>query len=182
MKRGFPWRLLIALLTGVSLAAAACGPSPQKIVRQMVIQAAPVVVWAAIRDPAAIAKWHPAVSAARLEHSSDADGVEFQSRQLTLAGGGALIERVGATDPDGMKQGYSMLKGTLAVSNYSSWIQVRAGPGADESTVSWSGRFSNGANAIDAPPGADNDAAMAAVDAYYQTGLAGLKRWIESSH
>ena len=80
-----------------------------------------------------------------------------------------------------MKLDYQMTDGDFPVSNYRGVMQVKAGATPKETTVTWLGRFNNQANMLDAPEGKDNAAAIAAITAFYEHGLAGLKTYAESS-
>ena len=78
-----------------------------------------------------------------------------------------------------MKLDYQMSQGDFPVSNYRGVMQVRAGATAGETIVSWTGRFNNKANTLDAPAGQDNAIAIHAINQFYDDGLAGLKKMIE---
>lgn len=78
-----------------------------------------------------------------------------------------------------MKLEYRIVEGVLPVSGYRAIMQVKAGPGAGESTVTWTGRFYNKANSMEAKPGEDNPTAVAAINGIYDAGIAGLKKLLE---
>lgn len=167
-----------AMLLPLSVGAANA-PSQQKVIREVVIKAEPAKVWAMVKDFGGIHKWHPAVESTSLEMRKDDTGAEVQHRLLTLKGGGTLLEKlVGATDAD-MKLEYRIVEGVLPVSSYRAILQVKSGPGAGESTVTWTGRFYNKANAVDARPGEDNATAVKAVEGVYDAGLPALKKLLE---
>lgn len=160
--------------------ASACGPSPQKVSKEIVIQASPAKVWALVSDFNAMQKWHPDVLASSIESKPDADEKTVNFRTLTLKNGGSITEKQRETQADEMKLGAVMEQGDIAVSNYSDAITVKPSLVAGESIVTWVGRFNNKANLMQAPVGQDNATAIAAVEAWYDAGLANLKKVVEA--
>ena len=175
-------KYLIALIVACMLpmTAAAHGPTPQKVLKEIVIKADPAKVWAAVKDFGGIHKWHPAVADTKLEQRKETDSdAMFTYRILTLKDGGSITEKLREANDADMKLDYKMIEGTIPVSNYRAVMQVKAGPGAGESTLTWTGRFYNKANTLEAKPGEDNETAIAAIDGIYDAGLAGLKTMLE---
>lgn len=176
-------KLLSAIFATVFLlplsAGAANAPSQQKVIREVVIKAEPAKVWAMVKDFGGLHKWHPAAETTALEMKKDEAGTEVQHRLITLKGGGTILEKlVGNTDAE-MKLEYRIVESVLPVSGYRSIMQVKAGPDAGESTVTWTGRFYNKANKVDAPKGEDNETAVKAVEGVYDAGLPALKKLLE---
>lgn len=176
-------KLLSAILATAFLlplsAGAANAPSQQKVIREVVIKAEPAKVWAVVKDFGGLHKWHPAAESTQLEMKKDEAGTDVQHRLITLKGGGTILEKlVGATDGD-MKLEYRIVESVLPVSGYRAIMQVKAGPGAGESTVTWTGRFYNKANKVDAPKGEDNETAVKAIEGVYDAGLPSLKKLLE---
>lgn len=179
-------KVLIALLIAVCMApfpAAAHGPSPQKVVKEVVIKAEPAKVWAVIKDFGGIHKWHPAVASTKLEDRKDAEsGNMLVHRLLTLKDGGSVLEKLREVNDADMKLDYKLVDGaesTIPVSNYRAVMQVKPGPATGESTLVWTGRFYNKANSMEARPGEDNPTANAAINGIYDAGMAGLKKLLE---
>ncbi len=173
----------IAILSAAMLlpmgAIAANAPSQQKVIREVTIKAEPAKVWAVVKDFGGLHKWHPAAESTELKMMKDDTGAEVQHRLVTLKGGGTILEKlVGSSDAD-MKLEYRIVESVLPVSGYRAIMQVKAGPGAGESTVTWTGRFYNKANAVDAKPGEDNAAAVKAIEGVYDGGLPALKALVE---
>lgn len=164
----------------------ACGPSPQKATEEVVIQASVNVVWQQLRDFAKVQEWHPAVLVSELAEGVDANQQPFKQRTLHLKSGGVFVQKQRYTEAemqlgsDSYKLGTVMLSGDMPVSNYSDLITVKPGSQANQTVVTWVGRFNNQANAMQAPEGQDDAAAMASVKSFYQLGLAGLKQAVES--
>lgn len=172
--------ILLAAACMFPLAASAHGPSPQKVVKEVVIKAEPAKVWAVIKDFGTIHKWHPAVADTKLEQRKDTESdAMLTHRILMLKDGGSIVEKLREANDADMKLDYKMVEGTIPVSNYRAVMQVKVGPGAGESTLTWTGRFYNKANSMEAKPGEDNPTANAAINSIYDAGLAGLKRMLE---
>lgn len=158
----------------------ACGPTPQKVSREILIQAPPASVWLAVKGLAAVTKWHPDVESVTTKQSlSGAAGAgPFEVFNLKSSGNMAIKLR---EVPEGeMKLDYVMESGTVPVSNYRGILQVKAGEFQNQTLVVWSGRFNNKANTLDAPAGQDNATAVAAINRFYESGLSGLKKYIEA--
>lgn len=168
-----------AMLLPLSVSAANA-PSQQKVIREVIIKAAPAKVWAMVKDFGSIHKWHPAVESTTTETKADETGTELLHRTLTLKGGGTILEKQTINADEEMKLEYRIVEGVLPVSGYRAIMQVKAGPGADESTLTWTGRFYNKANKVDAPAGEDNATAVKAVEGVYDSGLENLKKVLEN--
>lgn len=168
-----------AMLLPLSVSAANA-PSQQKVIREVIIKAAPAKVWAMVKDFGGIYKWHPAVESTTTETKADETGTELLHRTLTLKGGGTILEKQTINADEEMKLEYRIVDGVLPVSGYRAIMQVKAGPGTDESTLTWTGRFYNKANKVDAPVGEDNATAVKAVEGVYDSGLENLKKVLEN--
>lgn len=172
--------LMMMLLAMPIVATSANAPSQQKVIREVVINAEPAKVWALVKDFGAINQWHPAVEKVSLEMRKDDTGEEVQHRLLTLNGGGTLLEKLIGINDDAMKIEYRIVEGVLPVSGYRAIMQVKAGAAAGESVVTWTGRFYNKANKVDAPAGEDNATAVSAIEGVYDAGMANLKKVLEA--
>jgi hypothetical protein len=167
--------LALIAMAVIPLTAAAHGPSPQKVEKSVTIKADPAKVWALVKDFGNLQKWHPAVASTKLETK---DGETY--RLLTLKGGGTIYEKLRSIDDTDMKLKYEIEEGVLPVSDYNSFITVKAGPGAGESTVTWVGRFYRVYKLNPPiPPGQDDESAINAVTGVYDAGLANLKKVAE---
>lgn len=168
-------RLAVAALTLLSCSAVlAHGPTRQKVVEKITIDAPADAVWAQIKNFDALAKWHPAVA----ESPADKGNEEGSVRQLKLKGGGALTETLERYNDAGKSYTYRAKDGgALPVTNYTSTITV-SGDGA-KSTVEWRGAFYRGFPNNDPPPDQNDEAAVKAITGVYQSGLANLKKLAE---
>jgi hypothetical protein len=167
---------LIALAT-LSFNASAHGPTPQKVEKSITIKAEPAKVWAMVKDFGGIHKWLPPVASTKVEKKG-ADTF----RTLTLKDGGEIIERLESIDDSIMKIKYEIVGGVAPVADYYSFIKVTPGPGAGESTVTWTGRFYRTYKLNPPiPAGQDDETAVKFVEGVYDSGLPNLKKVLESS-
>lgn len=166
---------LIALLL-LPIAAAAHGPSPQKVVETITIKAPPAKVWALVGDFNGWSKWHPAIQSSKAENKGN-----DSFRLLTLKGGGTILERLKEKNNGDMTLKYEIVEGALPVSDYYATISVKPGANANETTVKWLGRFYRKYKLNPPiPPGQDDESALKAIQGVIQPGLANLKKVAES--
>ncbi|MDO8962030.1 MAG: SRPBCC family protein [Methylophilus sp.] len=169
--------LTIIALAALSFNAAAHGPSPQKVEKTIVIKAAPAKVWAVVKDFGNMHAWHPAIASTKLEKKGDET-----FRTLTLKDGGTIYEKLRTADDADMKLRYEIVDGVAPVADYNAFMQVTAGPGAGESTVTWVGRFYRTYKLNPPiPAGQDDETAVKFVTGVYDSGLANMKKVIENS-
>ena len=168
--------LALIAMAILPLTAAAHGPSPQKVEKEVVINADPAKVWALVKDFGNTQKWHPAVASDKVEVKKDENGDEQTYRTLTLKSGGTILEKFRGSDDKDMQLKYEIVSGVLPVADYNSKITVKAGPAAGQSTVVWMGRFYRVYKLNPPiPAGQDDESAIKAVTEVYDAGLAGLK-------
>ena len=172
------WLQPAALALLVAAAAApsdAHGPTRQKVVETIKVAAPASVVWAKIKNFDALKNWHPAVEAS----PADKGNSEGSVRQVSLKGGGTLVEALERYDDAAMRYSYRAKDGgALPVTNYTSTISV-SGDG-NSAVVEWRGAFYRGYPNNDPPPDKNDEAAVKAVTAVYQSGLANLKKLVET--
>ncbi len=182
MKKLIPQALLCSMFVLATITNVfACGPTPQKVVKEITIKADSTTVWQVIKQFDAIAQWHPDVQTSVSLKKLDDEGESASFRLVTLKNGLKLEEKRRDTADAEMKLDYQMSQGDFPVSNYRGVMQVKPAAVTGETIVSWTGRFNNKANILDAPAGQDNPAAIHAIEAFYDDGLAGLKTMIEGS-
>ena len=160
----------------VPLQASAHGPTRQKVVQSIEINASPAKVWAMIGNFQNFG-WHPAI--AKTEGSGE--NTVGAKRTLTLKSGGTIDEALTVYRDEAKMYAYEIINvdvKTLPVSNYSSSIKV-SGEG-DKSTVEWKGAFYRGFVNNDPPPELSDEAAVAAVTSVYKGGLEALKAKLEA--
>lgn len=155
--------------------ASAHGPTRQKVVETIKIDAPAAAVWARIKNFDSLKDWHPAVAASPADKGNEVGS----ERKVALKGGGALVETLERYDDAQMRYSYRMKDGgALPVTNYTSTITV-TGEG-NTSTVEWRGAFYRGYPKNDPPPELNDEAAVKAVTGVYQSGLANLKKIAEA--
>jgi len=116
-------------------------------------------VWKLIGGFNSLPDWHPAIEKSELTE-------EGQTRTLSLAGGGTIVEKLEKVDDGARIYSYSIIDSPLPVANYSATIKV-SGEG-DNSTIAWSSEF-------DAVGASDKDA-MNAIQDIYNAGFDNLKK------
>ena len=170
--------LAATLLTSLSGPGQAHGPTRQKAVEKVTINASPSAVWAKLKNFDALKDWHPAIAESPADKGNSVGSV----RQLKLKGGGELIETLEGYDDAKMKYSYRAKNGgALPVSNYTSTISVSAGAdaGGNQSVVEWRGAFYRAYQNNDPPPDQNDDAAVKAITGVYTSGLENLKKLVE---
>lgn len=168
---------LLAILAALMLplTAAAHGPSPQKVEKEIVIKADPAKVWAIVKDFGGLHKWLPPVASTKVETKG---GDTF--RLLTLKDGGTINERLKSIDDKDMKIKYEIIEGVLPVADYNATMAVKAGPGAGEATVTWTARFYRVYKLNPPiPAGQDDESALKAINGVFDAGLPNLKKVAE---
>jgi carbon monoxide dehydrogenase subunit G len=165
-----------ALMTlSTTVPALAHGPTRQKVVETVAIDAPAAKVWERIRNFDALEDWHPAVAKSPSSKGNEVGAV----RTLELKNGKGLIETLEAYDDKAMKMSYRAKDGgALPVTNYSSTITVSE-QGANKAKVEWRGAFYRGYPNNDPPPDQNDEAAVRAVTGVYRDGLANLKKVVE---
>ena len=116
-------------------------------------------VWKLIGGFNALPDWHPSVEKSELTE-------EGQTRTLSLAGGGKIVEKLEKVDDGARTYTYSIVDSPLPVTNYSATIKV-SGDG-DNSTIEWSSEFESA--------GVPDQDAMKAIQGIYQAGFDNLKK------
>ena len=109
------------------MSAFACGPTPQKVVKDMVIKADAATVWQVIKQFDAIAQWHPDVRMSGLLQKLDEQGASATFRLITLKNGLKIEEKRRETADLEMKLDVQITQGDFPVSNYRGVMQVKAG-------------------------------------------------------
>lgn len=160
----------VALAMGWSVAEAH-GPTRQKVVSKIEIDAPADKVWQAIGNFQDMG-WHPAI-AKTVGNGGNTPGA---TRVLTLKSGGTIDETLTGYDAAARTLSYEIVKvdvKVLPVSNYSSTISVAEISG--KSVVEWRGAFYRGFLNNDPPPELSDEAAVNAIKGVYTSGLEALK-------
>lgn len=171
-------RLLSLLVAGLMLLpglATAHGPSRQKVVETIEINASADKVWAVVGNFQDMS-WHPAFKKTEGKGGNDVGA----TRVLTVESGGTINEKLTKYDAAGRTLAYEITEvdvKVVPVTNYAATITVK-GEG-DKSTVEWKSAFYRGFVNNDPPPELSDEAAVNAITGVYKTGLAALKAKLE---
>jgi hypothetical protein len=130
------------------------------ITRTRAIAAPAHAVWDILRDFNGLERWHPNVTASRLDGAQRIGCV----RTLTLANGGIIRERLEHLDDGAHRTSYALLEGPLPVSDYLGTLSVL--PAKEGCVVEWSATMAIHAS--------DATAVTDALGKVYADGLAGL--------
>lgn len=162
----------LVLLLAFAAPAQAHGPTPQKAEAKAVIAATPEAVWKIAGDFAGIGAWHPLVKGVKAK-GGNAPGAE---RVLVLEKGEITD---GLDDVDAAQRSLSWRLNTenveaLPVSFYTITLTVNdAGGGKSEAVLA--GRFYRGDTSNFPPDELNDEAAVAAMTAFFEAGVNGLK-------
>ncbi|MFI3199556.1 MAG: SRPBCC family protein [Methylococcaceae bacterium] len=154
------------------------GPTPQKGLESITINAPVVAVWDVIKQFDAIASWHPDVKAGSGDGKNASDGI----RTITLKNEGQLVESLDYYSDKDHEYNYRLKTENVTafpVSSYTTNIQVKAGSDANTSVVTFKSRFYRGDTGNAAPDNLNDAAAVKAMDNFFRNGLAGLKQKLE---
>ncbi len=161
----------------VSFSAAAHGPSPLKVDKSVTIKADPAKVWALVKDFGNMQKWHPSITATKLEKKGDET-----FRTLTLKSGGTINEKLRSIDEADMKIRYEIVSSQLPLTDFNAFMVVTKGAKPGETNVQWVGRFYRLYKLNPPiPAGQDDETALKAINEIFDTGLAGLQKAAESA-
>jgi len=171
---------MIVLACLLPMAAHAHGPSGQKVVKEVIVKAAPEKVWAVMKDFGSIGKWHPDVTEVKVEDKEDeASGNVLPHRVVKLKNGRGFEEKLREVNDEIMKMDYKMVEGensTILVYGYRTVLKVEPGASANESKVTLTARFYNKNNSLEQLPGLGNKEANAEINALYDAAAAGLQK------
>lgn len=171
-------RAVIALaLAFLPVAALACGPTRQKKLSAIEIEAPADKVWGVVGNYKDMS-WHDAIAATSVDGDLKPD---VTKRTLTFKTGKTLTD--GLTEVDDANKQISFMtenedKSVLPVTGYASRITVTDIGG--KTLVEWRGAFVRGDSRNEPAPELNDDAAIAAVTAFQIQGLQSLKKKIES--
>ena len=185
---------LVAMMA-IPMIASAHGPSRQKVVEKIVINASPDKVWKVVGDFSGLDKWLPPV------HSLKMEGDDKRVLTIGKEGGPTITEKLLKADDEKMMMKYRIVDmsvvgqeehlgksydvPTLPVHNYLSIITVKPVDGGSE--VTWMGKFyrvfplNYERTEPRYPKGLGDEDGVKAVTDIYKTGLENLKKVVEGS-
>jgi carbon monoxide dehydrogenase subunit G len=158
--------------------AEAHGPTRQKMVETIEINAAPEAVWAVVGDFAHPEKWLPPVESTTGQGGNE----KGATRELFMKDGGSIKEELKDYDAAKMSMKYKVIDPTdpkvLPVNNYAAEISVEPN-GSGGSKVEWKGAYYRWFLNNNPPEGENEEAANSVVGKIYKEGLANLKSAVE---
>lgn len=167
---------LITLLLLPSLALAH-GPSRQKVVKEIEINAPVDKVWAIIKDYCSIKDWNPDVTACESDKGNEADSI----RTITLENGQQMKEKLIKYKPDSTSYQYMLMApnvDAMPINTHGASLSVRAGNGG-KTIVEWKGAFYRSFPGPNPPPELSDEAATKVLTDFYTAGLEKIKAMAE---
>ncbi len=166
-------RLLLSVLAlmAMPIMAEAHGPSRQKVVETVEINAPVEKVWAVVGNFQDMS-WHPAFKATEGKGGNDVGA----TRTLTTQGDGKIFEKLTKYNAEQHMLSYEITEvdvKVVPVTNYAATISVTDKGG--KSVVEWKSAFYRGFVNNDPPPELSDEAAVKAIEGVFKTGLEALK-------
>ena len=173
-------KLSILNLLLIPVLVVAHGPSRQKVVQEIEINANTNKVWEIIENFCSIKDWHPGIIECNADNGSEIKSV----RTIKLENGEEINEILFKHDPEGKRIQYGMqelnegriIKG-LPIATHGSTISITEDNG--KSKVQWKGAFYRSFPGQQPPPELTDAACIKAVTNLYRTGLENLKKIAE---
>lgn len=131
-----------------------------------VVPADPDDVWRLVRDFDGLPGWHPAISASELSTGTAAEVGAV--RELTLADGGVVVERLVTLDDAARSCTYEILQSPFAVRRYVATIRVTPVTESGQTFVEWWSEY-------DADSGAEAELSALFANGVYAAGLSALR-------
>lgn len=169
--------ILGAVLSLAALPLAAHGPTPQTAEQTIEIAAPADTVWEVLGNPATLADWHPDVAGATMEGEGPGSKriVEFKS-------GGTVTDGIDRIEADAKEIRWRLSQEDIEVvpvSYYTNSVKIE--PAGDGSSVTWNASFFRADTTNEPQEKFSDEAAVAAMEAYIQNGLGGLKESVENA-
>jgi mxaD protein len=170
MKLIFPLALAF-----FSVSAIAHGPTPQKVVESIEINAPVEKVWGVAGQFSAIAKWQPALK------SSEGGNKQGDKRTLTFNNGEQVVEELDAIDEAAHEYAYRLAKDNvkaIPASSYSATFRVT--PAGQGVKVEWKSRLYRGDTGNFPAEELNDEAAQKSMQNFFKSGLEKLKKTVEA--
>ena len=152
------------------------GPSRQKVVQEIEINASADKVWKIIENFCSIQDWHPGITKCSADNGSKIKSI----RTIELENGEKINEILFKHDAENKRIQYGMkeleegriIKG-LPIATHGSTISISEN--GSKSKVQWKGAFYRSFHGQHPPPELTDEACIKAVTKLYKTGLENLK-------
>jgi len=158
-----------------SASAFAHGPTPQKVVESIEINAPVDKVWAVAGQFSGISKWNPALKA------SEGGNKQGDKRTLTFNNGEQVVEELDALDEAAHEYTYRLAKDNvkaIPASSYSATFRVT--PAGQGVKVEWKSRLYRGDTGNFPADDMNDEAAVKAMQDFFKGGLEKLKKTVEA--
>jgi len=174
LKTITPVLAVILLLPSLVLAH---GPSRQKVVQEIEINAPVDKVWAIISDYCAIKDWNPGVTACESNKGNETDSI----RTITLENGQQMNEKLVKYKPDSTMYQYMLMEpnvDAMPINTHGATLSVKAA-GSSKSVVEWKGAFYRSFPGPNPPPELSDETATRILTEFYTSGLENIKAMAE---
>lgn len=152
------------------------GPSRQKLVKEIEINAPADKVWSIISDYCSIKDWNPEVTACESTAGNEPDSV----RTITLQNGQALEEKLAKYSAEKKSFMYYMTRpNTEAFPVNTHSLMVTVSDNGGTSKVEFKGAFYRSFPGPNPPPDQTDEAAAEKLGEFYMKGLEGIKQAAE---
>lgn len=168
--------VILALAAMLAVPVFAHGPSRQKVVKEVQINAPAAEVWALIQDFCSISTWNPGIPECSATPGNAPDTV----RTIRLTNGQELQEKLVKHQPEDMLMQYMLVAPNpeaLPINTLGTTLSVRDADGG--AVVEWKSAFYRSFPGPTPPPELSDEAAVAAVTRLVDAGLARLKELAE---
>lgn len=170
-------KFMVTLLSMLPVLVAAHGPSRQKVVEEIEINAEPQKVWEIIADYCSIKDWNPSITACESDNGSQPESI----RIITLENGEQVKEKLVKYDPESFKIQYMMVEPNpeaMPVNTHGATISVAPGDNGG-SVVTWKGAFYRSFPGPNPPPDQTDEAGKKIITDLYKSGLETIKQKAE---
>lgn len=162
---------LTLIAAGLAAPALAHGPTPQRIEREVVLDAPPERVWALVSDFSAIMLWHADIEDAVLTGGNQRGG----RRSLTLAGG-RLVEGIDDIDDAAMSLRWRLSEENPEAFPASFYMHsLSLYPEGEGTRLRWTANAYRADTGNYPEKGRDDAAVVRAIEAFMDRGLEGLR-------
>ncbi len=170
-------KIIIVSLSLLPVLVLAHGPSRQKVVEEIEINASPDKVWEIIADYCSIKDWNPAITACESDNGSQPESI----RIITLENGEQVKEKLVKYDPDTFKIQYMMIEPNtkaMPINTHGATLMIKPGDSGG-SIVTWKGAFYRSFPGPNPPPDQTDEAGKKIITELYKSGLDNIKKQAE---
>lgn len=167
----------IVLISMIPLLTLAHGPSRQKVVEEIEINASPEKVWGIIGEFCSIKDWDPVITACESDNGSQPESI----RTITLENGEQVKEKLIKYDPESFKIQYMMVEPNnkaMPINTHGATLMIKSSDSGG-SVVTWKGAFYRSFPGPNPPPDQTDEAGKKMITELYKSGLENIKKQAE---